>query len=180
MSFSFTGKFPDKRPRRMRRDDFSRRMMRETVLTPDDFIYPVFVLDGARREEPVPSLPGVSRKSVDLLFRDAEQCIALGVPAIALFPVIDRSLKSADASQAWRSDDLVPRAVRALKSGFPSLGVITIMSGTQRRNVRSRLPLCVAPSGPTRPARSMAKSTGSRCRATSWTSWSKARCRNVE
>ena len=70
----------------MRRDDFSRRMMRETRLAADDFIYPVFVLDGTKREEPVPSLPGVSRKSVDLLFRDAEQCLALGVPAMALFP----------------------------------------------------------------------------------------------
>jgi porphobilinogen synthase len=125
MSFSFTGKFPDKRPRRMRRDDFSRRMMRETVLTPDDFIYPVFVLDGARREEPVPSLPGVSRKSVDLLFRDAEQCVALGVPAIALFPVVPLELKSLDAAAAWHPEGLVPRTVRALKERFPDLGVIT-------------------------------------------------------
>ncbi len=88
MSFAFTGKFPDKRPRRMRRDDFSRRMMRETRLTPDDFIYPAFVLDGTTRDEPVPSLPGVSRKSLDLLFHDAEQCLELGVPALALFPVV--------------------------------------------------------------------------------------------
>jgi porphobilinogen synthase len=125
MSFSFTGKFPDKRPRRMRRDDFSRRMMRETVLTPDDFVYPVFVLDGVRREEPVPSLPGVSRKSVDLLFRDAEHCMALGVPAIALFPVVPLELKSLDAAAAWHPEGLVPRTVRALKERFPDLGVIT-------------------------------------------------------
>jgi len=125
MSFSFTGKFPDKRLRRMRRDDFSRRMMRETVLTPDDFIYPVFVLEGAKREEPVPSLPGVSRKSIDLLFRDAEQCMALGVPAIALFPVVPLEQKSLDAAAAWHPEGLVPRTVRALKERFPDLGVVT-------------------------------------------------------
>ena len=118
-------RYPDTRMRRMRRDDFSRRMMREHSLSPADFILPVFVLDGQGREEPVASLPGVSRKSIDRLAHDARACLELGVPAIALFPVIDPSLKSADASQAWRSDDLVPRAVRALKNGFPSLGVIT-------------------------------------------------------
>jgi porphobilinogen synthase len=125
MSFAFAGKFPDKRPRRMRRDDFSRRMMRETVLSPDDFIYPAFVLDGAKREEPVPSLPGVSRKSLDILFRDAEQCLALGVPAMALFPVVPGEFKSEDAAAAWHPEGLVPRAVRALKERFPDLGVIT-------------------------------------------------------
>jgi porphobilinogen synthase len=109
----------------MRRDAFSRRMMRETTLTPDDFIYPVFVLDGNGREEPVESLPGVSRKSFDRLAHDAEACVELGVPAIALFPVIPSNLKSADASQAWRADDLVPRTVRALKARFPALGVVT-------------------------------------------------------
>ena len=88
MSFSYKGSFPGVRPRRMRRDPFSRRMMRETTLTPDDFIYPVFVLDGSGREEPVESLPGVSRKSFDRLARDAEACVELGIPAIALFPVI--------------------------------------------------------------------------------------------
>jgi len=98
MSFSFTGKFPVKRPRRMRRDDFSRRMMRETRLSADDFIYPVFVVDGARREEPVPSLPGVARKSIDLLFADAERCLALGVPAMALFPVVPQE----PACPRWR------------------------------------------------------------------------------
>ena len=125
MSFSFTGKFPIKRQRRMRHDDFSRRMMRETRLTPDDFIYPVFVLDGAKREEAVPSLPGVSRKSVDLLFRDAERCMQLGVPAMALFPVIPQDQKSLDAAAAWHPEGLVPRTVRALKERFPALGVIT-------------------------------------------------------
>jgi len=125
VTFSYKGTFPGVRPRRMRRDAFSRRMMRETTLTADDFIYPVFVLDGNGREEPVESLPGVSRKSFDKLAHDAEACVALGVPAMALFPVIPSNLKSADASQAWRADDLVPRTVRALKARFPSLGVVT-------------------------------------------------------
>ena len=125
MTHSYSARFPDARPRRMRRDDFSRRLMRETTLTPDDLILPVFVLDGSGREEPVPSLPGVSRKSFDLLCRDAEACLELGVPAIALFPVIPSNLKSADAAQAWHPDDLVPRTVRSLKARFPELGVIT-------------------------------------------------------
>jgi len=125
MGFSFTGKFPAKRQRRMRRDDFSRRMMRETRLSPDDFIYPVFVLDGSRREEPVASLPGVSRKSLDNLLADAEACVALGIPAVALFPVIPQDQKSLDAAAAWDPDGLVPRAVRALKERFPGLGVVT-------------------------------------------------------
>ena len=88
MSFDFSGRFPATRMRRMRRDDFSRRLMREHRLTVDDLIYPVFVLDGAKRKESVPSLPGIARKSVDLLVRDAERCVALGIPAIALFPVV--------------------------------------------------------------------------------------------
>ena len=125
MAHPYSARFPDARPRRMRRDDFSRRLVRETTLTPDDLILPVFVLDGARREEPVASLPGVSRKSFDLLCRDAEACLELGVPAIALFPVIPAELKTADAAQAWHPDDLVPRTVRGLKSRFPELGVIT-------------------------------------------------------
>ena len=125
MSQAFTGRFPARRPRRLRRDDFSRRLVREHRLSPDDFIYPVFVLDGAKREEAVASLPGVSRKSLDLLFRDAESCLELGVPALALFPVIPAELKSDDAAQAWHPEGLVPRAVRALKERFPGLGVIT-------------------------------------------------------
>jgi porphobilinogen synthase len=125
MGFGFAGRFPPKRPRRMRRDDFSRRMMRETRLTADDFIYPVFVLDGAGREEPVESLPGVSRKSLDRLFADAAACVELGVPALALFPVIEARLKTDDAREAWNPDGLVPRVVRALKERFPALGVVT-------------------------------------------------------
>ena len=95
------------------------------VSVADDFIYPVFVLDGASREAPVESLPGVSRKSIDRLLADAEACMTLGVPALALFPVVDASSKSDDAAAAWRDDGLVPRAVRALKARFPELGVIT-------------------------------------------------------
>jgi porphobilinogen synthase len=125
MSFSFSGTFPAKRPRRMRHDDFSRRLARETHLASDDFIYPVFVLDGATREEPVDSLPGVSRKSVDRLLHDAERCVALGIPAIALFPVVAGEFKSDDAAQAWNPEGLVPRTVKAVKQRFPQLGVIT-------------------------------------------------------
>ncbi|MCC7327012.1 MAG: porphobilinogen synthase [Burkholderiales bacterium] len=125
MSYTFTGEFPAKRLRRMRRDDFSRRMMRETRLAADDFIYPVFVLEGSKRHEPVASLPGVARKSVDLILADAERCIALGVPAMALFPVVAEDKKSLDAAAAWHHEGLVPRAVRALKQHFPELGIIT-------------------------------------------------------
>jgi len=125
MGFSFTGKFPAKRQRRMRRDDFSRRMMRETRLCADDFIYPVFVLDGSKREEPVSSLPGVTRRSLDLLLRDAEACATLGIPAMTLFPVVAQDQKSLDAAAAWHPEGLVPRTVRALKERFPALGVIT-------------------------------------------------------
>jgi len=121
----FIGGFPEKRPRRMRRDDFSRRMMRECALTPEGFIYPVFVLDGAGREEPVASLPGVSRKSIDRLLAEAERCVKLGIPALALFPVIPAEGKSDDAAEAWNPEGLVPRTVAALKSRFPELGVIT-------------------------------------------------------
>ena len=125
MSFSFAGKFPARRMRRMRRDDFSRRLAREVRLTSDDFIYPVFVQEGSKQQTPIPSLPGVSRKSVDLLLHDAEACQALGIPAIALFPVITGDKKSEDAAEAWREDGLVPRTVRALKDRFPALGIIT-------------------------------------------------------
>jgi porphobilinogen synthase len=124
MSFGYTGRFPAKRPRRMRRDDFSRRLARETRLAADDFIYPVFV-HGEASATPVPSLPGVSRKSIDLLLVDAERCVAAGVPAIALFPVIPAEQKSNGADEAWNDEGLVPRAVRALKARFPSLGVVT-------------------------------------------------------
>ncbi len=119
------GKYPSTRPRRMRRDDFSRRLMRENVLTANDLIYPVFVLDGTNRTEAVASMPGVQRQSIDVLLKTAEECVKYGIPALALFPVIDQALKSLDAAEAWNPDGLVPRAVRALKAAFPELGIIT-------------------------------------------------------
>ena len=99
--------------------------MREVRLDPADFIYPVFVLDGSEREEPIPSMPGVSRKSIDRLLLDAQACVELGIPALALFPVIPQAQKSLDAKAAWDPDGLVPRAIKAVKSRFPALGVIT-------------------------------------------------------
>lgn len=109
----------------MRRDAFSRRLMRESVLTCDDLIYPVFVLDGNDRTESVPSMPGVKRMSLDRLLVEAETCLKLAIPAIALFPVVDQSLKTDDAREAYNDSGLVPRVVRALKQHFPELGVIT-------------------------------------------------------
>ena len=120
-----SGKFPATRPRRMRKDDFSRRLMREHVVTADDLIYPVFVLDGERRTEAVASMPGVQRQSIDVLLETAAVCVALGIPALAVFPVVDQSLKSLDAAEAWHPNGLVPRTIKALKSRFPELGVIT-------------------------------------------------------
>jgi len=117
--------FPLTRMRRMRRDDFSRRLMREVCLTPDDLIYPVFVLQGEGLREPVPSMPGVERLSIDLLVQEALEVQALGVPAIALFPVTPASAKSDDARQAYNPDGLAQRAVRALKDALSDLGVIT-------------------------------------------------------
>jgi len=111
--------------RRLRRDDFSRRMVREHRLSADDFIYPVFVIDGQNRSEAVHSMPGVERVTVDALLRQAENCVELGVPALALFPVVDNKLRTTDASEAFNPDGLAPRAIRALKSRFPQLGVIT-------------------------------------------------------
>jgi len=125
MSFEFSGRYPTKRMRRMRRDEFSRRLAREHRVTSDDLIYPVFVQDGAKREDPVPSLPGVSRKSIDVLLVEAERALGLGIPALALFPVIPSEAKTLDAAEAWNENGLMPRAVRALKSRFPELGVIT-------------------------------------------------------
>jgi porphobilinogen synthase len=116
--------YPDTRMRRMRRDDFSRRLMRETVLTTNDLIYPVFVHEPAGRAA-VPSMPGVERLSVDELLRVAETACELRIPALALFPVTAPGAKSADAVAAWDDDGLVQRAVRALKARFPDLGVIT-------------------------------------------------------
>ena len=119
------GSFPKLRPRRMRRDEFSRRMMRETTLTAADLIQPMFVLEGHGQREAVSSMPGVERVSVDELLRAAEQLVALGVPAVALFPVTPPEAKSDDAHEAYNSDGLAQRAVRALKQEFPELGVIT-------------------------------------------------------
>jgi porphobilinogen synthase len=109
----------------MRRDDFSRRLMRETLLTPADFIYPVFVLEGQGERQAVPSMPGVERKSIDLLVEEAKEILGLGIPAIALFPVTPLSAKSEDAREAYNPDGLAQRAVRALKEALPSLGIIT-------------------------------------------------------
>ena len=119
------GGYPFTRMRRMRRDDFSRRLMRETTLTPADFIYPVFVLEGDKEREPVASMPGVERMSIDLLVEEAKQAHSLGIPAMALFPVTPASAKSEDAAEAYNPDGLAQRAVRALKDALPELGVIT-------------------------------------------------------
>jgi len=109
----------------MRRDDFSRRLMREHTLTPNDFIYPVFVLEGQNKREAVGSMPGVERLSLDLLMPVAEDCLKLGIPALALFPVIDAGLKTLGAEEAFNPAGLVPRTVAALKDRFPELGIIT-------------------------------------------------------
>ena len=119
------GEFPGVRMRRMRRDEFSRRLMREHVLTADDLIYPVFVLDGKSRAEKVASMPGVERMTVDKLLPLAEQCLKLRIPVLALFPVIEQQLKSADGREALNPKGLVPRAVAALKKRFPELGIMT-------------------------------------------------------
>jgi porphobilinogen synthase len=119
------GQYPQSRMRRMRRDAFSRDLMREHILTPKDFIYPVFVLEGSNKAEDVKSMPGVQRKTLDLLLKDAEQCMKLGVPVMAIFPVIDAPLKSLDAREAYNPNGLVPRVVAALKKNFPELGVMT-------------------------------------------------------
>ncbi len=123
-AFNVLGQFPAVRMRRMRRDDFSRRMMREHRLAVDGLIYPVFILAGDRKREAVASMPGVERLSIDLLLPVAEECLRLGVPVLALFPVIDPSLKTADGKEALNSDGLVPRAARGLKERFPELGLL--------------------------------------------------------
>ena len=121
---AFSG-YPFTRMRRMRRDDFSRRLMREHSVRPDDLIYPVFVLEGQGQREPVASMPGVERKSIDLLVEEAREVHALGIPAMALFPVTPASAKSEDAAEAFNPDGLAQRAVRAVKEAVPELGVIT-------------------------------------------------------
>ena len=117
--------YPATRMRRLRQSDFARRLVREHRLTADDLIYPVFVLDGERRREPVASMPGVERLSIDLLVEAAAEWVELGIPALALFPVIDPALKSLDAAEASNPEGLVPRALRALKAAHPGLGLIT-------------------------------------------------------
>lgn len=119
------GRFPQRRLRRMRRDDFSRRLARESRLSADDLILPVFVLDGERAVQPVPSMPGVCRRSVDELLPIIEQALTLGIPAVTLFPVIEAPLKSPGAEEAYNPDGLVPRCVRAVKARFPEMGVVT-------------------------------------------------------
>ena len=117
--------YPHGRPRRLRRDTFTRNLVRENNLTAHDLIYPVFVLDGNNRREPVASMPGVERLSLDQLLPVAQECVELGIPVMALFPVIDASLKTPDGREAWNDQGLVPRVVRALKDRFPQLGVMT-------------------------------------------------------
>ena len=119
------GKYPRRRLRRLRRDDFSRRLVQEHRLSSDDLIYPVFVIDGQNRSETIASMPGVERLSVDRLLMKAQRCVELDVPAIALFPVVDNRLRTADAQEAFNPDGLAPRAIRAIKGRFPDLGVIT-------------------------------------------------------
>ncbi|MBA4194536.1 MAG: porphobilinogen synthase [Hydrogenophaga sp.] len=117
--------YPANRPRRLRRDPFTRELVRENRLHPSDLIYPVFVLDGQGRREAVGSMPGVERLSLDLLLPVAEECVQLGIPVMALFPVVDASLKTPDGIEATNPDGLVPRVVRELKRRFPQLGVMT-------------------------------------------------------
>ncbi|MCU0805420.1 MAG: porphobilinogen synthase [Burkholderiales bacterium] len=119
------GRFPTVRMRRMRRDDFSRRLMREHVLTTNDLIYPVFVIEGTGQTQAVPSMPGVERYTLDKLLPVAEACLQLGVPVLALFPAIEPSLKTPDGREAMNANGLIPRVVAALKKRFPELGVMT-------------------------------------------------------
>ena len=117
--------YPLGRPRRLRRDTYSRDLIRENRLTPHDLIYPVFVVDGQQQRQVVASMPGVERLSLDLLLPVAEDCVKLGIPVMALFPVIDPSLKTIDGREALNPEGLVPRTVQALKKEFPGLGVMT-------------------------------------------------------
>ena len=109
----------------MRKDDFSRRLMRENSLSADDFIYPAFVLEGEQQSEAIESMPGVNRLSIDLLVKDALEVQQLGIPAMAIFPVVNADSKSDDAAEAWNPDGLVQRAISAIKHAAPNLGIIT-------------------------------------------------------
>ncbi|MEH6500969.1 MAG: porphobilinogen synthase [Pseudoalteromonas distincta] len=126
MSFDAVNRqFPNSRLRRLRRDDFSRRLVREHRLSVDDLIYPVFVLEGSQQREAIASMPGIERLSIDLLVEEAAELVALGIPAVALFPVTPLECKSLDGAEAWNPEGLAQRATRALKAAFPQLGVIT-------------------------------------------------------
>ena len=116
--------YPLGRPRRLRRDSFTRNLVREHTLTASDLIYPVFVVDGSQQRQPISAMPGVERLSLDLLLPVAEDCVKLGIPVMALFPVIDQSLKTPDGREALNPDGLVPRVVQALKKEFPELGIM--------------------------------------------------------
>lgn len=120
-----TNQFLATRLRRMRKDEFSRRLMRENVLTTNDLIYPVFVIEGENKTEDVKSMPSVQRQSLDVLLKTAGECVKLGIPALAIFPVVPQEYKSLDAKEAFNDNGLVPRTVKALKAAYPELGVIT-------------------------------------------------------
>ncbi|KER02313.1 porphobilinogen synthase [Photorhabdus temperata] len=125
MSYAFPGIFPGRRMRRVRRHDFSRRLVAENQLTVNDLIYPVFVMEGTNRRQEVPSMPGVYRLTIDLLLKEAEEIARLGIPVLSLFPVIEADKKSLDAKEAYSPDGLVQRTVRALKNAVPELGLLT-------------------------------------------------------
>ncbi|WP_159567052.1 porphobilinogen synthase [Budvicia diplopodorum] len=125
MSYIIPSAFPERRLRRVRAHDFSRRLVSENQLTVNDLIYPVFITEGTNQRQDVPSMPGVTRMTVDILVKEAEQLAKLGVPVISLFPVIESNLKTLHAEESYNSDGLVPRAIRALKAAVPELGVLT-------------------------------------------------------
>ncbi len=122
---SIIGKYPNTRLRRLRANGFSRRLVRETALSASDLIYPVFIMEGENKSVSVASMPGVNRISVDRLLRVADECLEVGIPAIALFPYIEKTIKSEDAGESWNDNGLIPKAVRLLKKNYPELGVIT-------------------------------------------------------
>jgi porphobilinogen synthase len=141
--------FPASRPRRLRRDEFSRALVREHRLHPSDLILPVFVLAGRGTQQEVASMPGVKRLSLDLLYPVAEECVKLGIPVLALFPVIDPSLKTDDGREALNPEGLIPTVVRGLKQRFPELGVMTDVA--LARTARTACSIRPATSSTTRP-----------------------------